>query len=89
MIEYVNLRGEERNMVDLMEKAIATYEAEMAYAKRRATEQGHAQCHAEGLAEGSERAARAVAARLLAMGVDRAVVVEATGLADSELDTLT
>jgi predicted transposase/invertase (TIGR01784 family) len=87
MIEYVNLGGEERNMVDLMEKAIATYEAEMAYAKRRATEQGHA----EGLAEGSERAARearAVAARLLAMGVDRAVVVEATGLADSELDTL-
>jgi electron transfer flavoprotein alpha/beta subunit len=30
-----------------------------------------------------------VAARLLAMGVDRAVVVEATGLTDSELDTLT
>ncbi|MDR0594112.1 MAG: hypothetical protein LBG60_12840, partial [Bifidobacteriaceae bacterium] len=52
---------------------------------------GRAEGHAEGLAEGSERsarAARAVAARLLALGVDRAVVAEATGLADGELDTL-
>ncbi|MDR0592173.1 MAG: hypothetical protein LBG60_02715 [Bifidobacteriaceae bacterium] len=96
MMEYVNLGREERDMVDLMEKAAATYEAEMAYATRRAAEraaqtahaQGHAQGHARGLADGSERAARAVAARLLALGVDRAVVTEATGLADGELDSL-
>ncbi|MDR0594918.1 MAG: Rpn family recombination-promoting nuclease/putative transposase [Bifidobacteriaceae bacterium] len=82
MIEYVNLGREEREMVDVMEKAIATYEAEMAYATERAAAQGHAEGHAEGLAEGRAE----VAARLLAMGLDRAAVARATGLGDADLD---
>ncbi|MDR0592124.1 MAG: PD-(D/E)XK nuclease family transposase [Bifidobacteriaceae bacterium] len=52
MIEYVNLGREEREMVDVMEKAIATHQAEMAYAEERAAAQGLAQGLSQGLAQG-------------------------------------
>jgi predicted transposase/invertase (TIGR01784 family) len=97
MIEYVNLRTEEREMADVLEKARATAEAELAHARHSGAEQGLAQGlaqgraegrtqgRAEGRAEGRLEGARAVAARLLAMGMAPAAVAEATGLDPRQL----
>jgi predicted transposase/invertase (TIGR01784 family) len=88
MIEYASLGREEREMVDVLEKALATEAAQMAYARREAREQGLEQGREHGLEQGLEHglergraeAVEEVARRLLAMGLDPARVAEATTL---------
>ncbi|MDR0625782.1 MAG: PD-(D/E)XK nuclease family transposase [Bifidobacteriaceae bacterium] len=77
MMEYVNLGREERDMVDVLEKANATWEAQILYAEDRGFEKGREQ--------GKAAEARLVAGRMLARGMDRTTVSEVTGLSLDEL----
>ncbi|MDR2374761.1 MAG: Rpn family recombination-promoting nuclease/putative transposase [Bifidobacteriaceae bacterium] len=84
MIEYANLDRKEREMADVLEKARATRAAEVSHAHRRGLEEGLER----GLEQGRAEEARAVARRLLAMGVDPGAVADATGLDRGQLDQL-
>jgi predicted transposase YdaD len=80
-------------MRDVLGKAQARYAAEIACerllaaeeAKARAKARGEARGEARGKAEEETDVARSIAKRCLAMGVDPAVVADATGLDVSEL----
>jgi predicted transposase YdaD len=76
MLEYAKLRREERAMVDVLEKALAT-ENDIRVHQRL-----------EGLERGEARKARQIAAQMLAMGMDPVVVAEATELSLDQLRDL-
>jgi hypothetical protein len=88
MMEYVNLRGEERAMVDVLEKALATENDIRVHQRWEGLEEGLERGLVEGLERGEARKAQQIAARMLAMGMDPVVVAEATGLSLDQLRDL-
>jgi len=89
MLDYVNLDRREKTMIDMQEKAIATWEAELAYAigeaRQKAIKEGLAEGQAKGLAEGEAKARFAMARNARAMGLSLEDIATLTGLSQEEL----
>jgi predicted transposase/invertase (TIGR01784 family) len=84
IIEVVNLDKEEREVVDIMEKALAVSESIKYTAYLDGLEEGEAKGEARGKREGK----REVARNLKSKGIPLALVAETTGLSIREIERL-
>lgn len=73
-------RDEVRELILMREKALRDYESGLATAHERGLE--------EGLEKGLEKGREEIALRMLARKVDRGLILEITGLSDTELSLL-
>ena len=88
IIRWVNLSQEERDMDKLLEKALATQEAEMDYARQEARREGLQEGLQEGIERGTRETQLANARVALRMGLAHADIAEITGLDAATVDQL-
>jgi len=88
IIRWVNLSQEERDMDKLLEKALATQEAVIDYAREEGRSEGMQQGRSEGIEQGTRENQLANARVALRMGLAHADVAEITGLDVATVDRL-
>jgi len=88
IIRWANLSQEERDMDKLLEKALATREAEIDYARQEAHREGLREGLQQGMQQGDREARLANARVALKLGITSADVAEITGLDAATVDRL-